>query len=111
MDGHSQYLLEVGLDSKTSWQDKVSKVSKDFGVNAVEAAKLLEPYYISVNNARWVLAVFMNPTYANFINQMADLVHKNQIAWSDAVGHVSRQLNLPADKSAVLLSESMKNRY
>lgn len=111
MDQQSQYLLQVAIDPNTSWQHKVSLVSQAFGVNAAQAAQLLDPYYKSVQDLKWMLAVLMKPEIGVFINQVADLVHQNQMKWSDAVGHVASQLTIGADKAAVLLSNSMKSRY
>lgn len=111
MNQQSQYLLQVAVNPNTTWNDKVSQVSQAFGVNAAQAAQILDPYYKSIQDLTWMLAVLMKPEVGVFVNQMADLVHHNQMKWSDAVGHVARQLQIGADKAAVLLSNSMKSRY
>lgn len=111
MDGQSQYLLQVAVDPNSSWNDKVSLVSQAFGVNAAQAAQILDPYYKSISDIRWMLTVLMKPEVGFFINQVGDMVHRDQLKWSAAVGHVASQLGVGADKAAVLLSNSMKSRY
>ena len=110
MDQHT-YLLQVSSVPNLTWPQRVSAVSKAYNVNASVAAQMLDPYYKSVEDMKWVLAYLANPIVVTFINQVADMVKLDQLKWSESVGHVARQLNIPADKAAVLLSNSMKSRY
>ncbi len=110
MDYHG-YLAQVASLPNTTWQNMVSMVSKQANVNAAQAAKMLEPYYRSVEELKLLNKWYSNSDVVNFVNEMGMVVQSGQLGWSDAVGHVARQLNVPVSEAAILLSDSVKHVY
>lgn len=110
MERH-RFLKEVGSMPNLTWQQRLSMVSKEFNVNASQAAQMLDPYYRSEEDLQLVVAYLEHPKLSLFLSQMATLVQMDKVKWSEAVGHVATELNIPADKAAVLLSEFVKRLY
>ena len=102
---HHQYLLQVASVPNITWPDRVGMVTRQYNVDAAQAAQMLEPYYKKSEYLRWSAQYLSNSLVTGFLKQVKALVNKGDISWSDGVGHVARQLNIPADKAAMLLSD------
>ena len=111
MEQNNHYLAYIATIPGLNWNQRVSSVSKSFGVDAATAAQMLDPYYKTLDDLKWMIAYISNPALIGFIDQVGALVHNGSLKWSDGVGHVASQLKIPADKAAKLLSHSMKSRH
>jgi hypothetical protein len=78
MDNHN-YLLQVATAPNMTWPQRVSMVSQKYGTNASVSAKMLEPYYKTIEDLKWMNTWLMYPDVTTFVNNVAVSVNNNLI--------------------------------
>lgn len=94
---------EIARMSGLGWRERISRLSREFGLPANEAAKALDPWYVSRKEAREMISEnysgMIDPQIRNFLEQVA----ASPVDLETRLTHVSRELGVSEKVAAELL--------